>query len=91
MILPTLIPIRSAPVQPAGGDRGDERGQGVLGGGEQLGAFAGPLGGQERVAAGDQPFSGVVGVGDLGQVGLVEQGQLQRPVVGGELGDRRGP
>ena len=70
--------------QSAGGDRGGDRGAGGLGGGQQLGAFAGALGGQGRVAAGDQPFAGVVGVGDLGEVLLVEQGQLQRPVLGGQ-------
>jgi hypothetical protein len=39
-----------------------------------------------RVAAGDQPLAGVVGVADLGEVLLVEQAHLQRPVVGGQGG-----
>jgi hypothetical protein len=32
---------------------------------------------------GDEPFAGVVGVDDLGQVLLVEQRHLQWPAVGG--------
>ena len=43
-------------------------------------AFAGTFGGQGGVAAGDQPFAGVVGVGDLGQVLGVEQAHLQRVI-----------
>ena len=54
--------------QPAGGHPVEDRGQVVFGGGQQLVAFAGTFGGQERVAAGDQPFSRVVGVVDLGQI-----------------------
>ncbi len=49
--------------------------------------FAGAFGRECGVAAGDQPFPGVVGVADLGQVLGVEQAHLQRPVVGGEFGD----
>jgi hypothetical protein len=49
----------------------------VLGGCcEQLLALAGPLGGQDRVAAADEPFTRVIGVGDLGEVVLVEQAPL---------------
>ena len=81
-------PVRTG--QPAGGDGGD-RGPGCLRWREQLAAFAGPLGGQERVAAGDEAFPGVVGVADLGEVVLVEQGRLQRPAFGGEGLDRRCP
>jgi len=44
--------------------------------------------GQGGVAAGDQPFAGVVGVADLGQILGVEQAHLQRPVIGGQCGDR---
>jgi hypothetical protein len=40
--------------------------------------LAGVLGGQDRVAAADEPLAGVVWGADLGQVLLVEQGQLQR-------------
>jgi len=65
-------------------------GEEVLGGGEQLAAFAGPFVGQERVAAGDEAFAGVVGVGDLGEVVLVEQGRLQRSAGRGQGLDGRG-
>ena len=77
--------------QGAATDAGHDLVEQCLGGVEQGAAFAGAFGGQQRVAAGDQPLAGVVGVGDLGQVLLVEQGQLQRPVRGGERGDRRRP
>ena len=60
-------------------------GEQFLGGGQQLRAFAGAFGRQGGVAAGDQPFAGVVGVADLGQVLGVEQAHLQRPVVGGRV------
>ena len=40
------------------------------------------------VSADDQPFAAVVGVADLGQVLGVEQAHLQRPVLGGQFGDR---
>ena len=40
---------------------------------EQVLALAGAVGGQHRVAAGDQPLAGEVRAGDLGQVLLVEQ------------------
>ncbi len=48
------------------------------GGLQQLAALAGPLICQERVAAGDQPLPGVVRGGDLGHVGVIEQGRLDR-------------
>ncbi len=51
------------------------------------GAFVG----QGGVAAGDQPFRGVVGVADFGEVDGVEQRHLQGPVIGGQRGDLRGP
>ena len=44
---------------------------------------------KQRVATGDEPFVGVVGMGELGQVALVEEAELQRSVVfdqGGDLG-----
>jgi hypothetical protein len=65
-------PVRAG--QPAFGHRRGEGSQRFFGGGQQRVTFAGSFIGQCRVAAGDQPFAGVVGVGDLGQVGLVEQG-----------------
>src|SRR6266568_8915688 len=61
--------------------------QELLGGGQQVLALAGPLGGQQRVAAGDQPLAQVVRAGDLGQVLLIEQGHLQRAAVIGELAE----
>jgi hypothetical protein len=60
-------------------------GQQLLGGGEQLAAGAGTVGGQDRVAAGDQPLAGVVRAGDLGEVLLVEEAELERAAVGYEL------
>ena len=74
----------------AGLDAGEEGGEQLLGGGEQVLAGAGAVGGQDRVAAGDQPLAGEVRRGDLGEVLLVEQAELQRPVVGHELLDGRG-
>src|SRR5512142_1961558 len=52
-----------------GGDLGQVR----LGCGQQVLALAGALGGQDRVAAGDQPLPGVVRGADLGEVLLIEQ------------------
>jgi hypothetical protein len=43
-----------------------DAGELFLGGGQQVVAFAGAFLGQGGVAAGDEPFIGVVGVGDLG-------------------------
>jgi hypothetical protein len=48
----------------------------------------GRLGGQHRVAAAEA-LAGEVRRGDLGEVLLVEQGQLERAVVGHELADRQ--
>ena len=53
----------------------------VLGGRQQLVAFAGALVGQGRVVAAHQPLAGIVRVADLEQVLLIEQRQLQRPVL----------
>ena len=88
MTLPTAIADLAGAGQGAGGDPVGDAGEQFLGRGQQLCAFAGAFGRQRWVAAGDQPFAGVVGVGDLGQVLGVEQAHLQRPVVAGELGDR---
>jgi hypothetical protein len=46
--------------------------------------------GQQRIAAGDQALVGVVGVADLGEVVLIEQGGLQWATGSRQLGDRRG-
>jgi hypothetical protein len=51
----------------------------------------GRAGGQDRVAAGDQPLAGEVRGGDLGQVLLIEQGQLEGAIIGHQLLDGRGP
>ena len=61
-----------------------------FGGRQHAFALRRPQLGQGGVAAGDQPFPGVVGVGDLGQVLGVEQAHLQRPVLRGQRLDRRG-
>ena len=76
--------------QPAGLDAGDEGGEQLLGRGQQVLPLAGAVGGQHRVAAGDQPLAGVVTGGDLGQVLLIEEAELERPVLGHQLLDRRG-
>jgi hypothetical protein len=49
----------------------------ATGGGQQLGTFAGALGGQDGVAAAHQPLPGKVWGGDVNEVVFVEQGQLQ--------------
>ena len=63
----------------------------VLGDGQQLFAFAGPLRSQQRVLADHQAFAGIVGAGDLRHVAVIEQRGLQRPAFGRELLDRRSP
>ena len=63
----------------------------LLGGGQQLGAFAGPLFGQQRVLADHQAFARIIGAGDLGHVAVIKQRGLQRPARCGELLDRRRP
>jgi hypothetical protein len=63
----------------------------LLGGRQQLGAFAGPLFGQQRVLAHHQALAGIVGAGDLGHVAIIEQRGLQRPAVSCELLDRWRP
>ena len=86
MTLPTAVPTRG-PGQPAGRDAGGDRGEELLGGGQQGFALAGAFVGQRGVAAGDQPLAGKVRRGDLGEVLLVEEAELQRAVVGHELAD----
>ena len=49
-----------------------------LGRGEQRLALSGPLFGQERVLRTDESLTGIVGMGDLAEVHLVEQAHLQR-------------
>jgi hypothetical protein len=76
--------------EPAGRSAGGDRGEQLLGGRQEGLALAGALAGQGRVAAGDQPLAGEVLAGDLGEVLLVEEAELERAVVGGELADGRG-
>jgi hypothetical protein len=56
----------------------------------KLAAGAGAVGGQDGVAAGDQPLAGKVRGGDLGQDLLAGQAELERAVVGHQLADGRG-
>jgi hypothetical protein len=83
-------PDRPGAGESARGDASGDWGQELFGGGQQGRALAGAVGGQDRVAASDQPLSGVVRAGDFGQVLLVEQAHLQRPAIGHELFDRGG-
>ncbi len=86
MSLPASTPIVAAPVsRPADLDPGDEGGEQLLDRLQQVLALAGAVGGRRGVAASDQPLAGVVIGGDLGQVLLVEEAELERPVVGQEL------
>ena len=87
--MPTSIPISAAPAT-AGRHPGDEGGEELLGGGQQVLALAGAVGGQDRVAAGDEPLAGEVRRGDLGEILLIEEAELERAVVGHELFDGGG-
>jgi len=98
-VLADLAPVDDSPdadadlvrvLDPALAELVFDLGQEGVGGGQQILALAGALGGQQRVPAGDQPLAGVIRAGDLGQVLLVEQRHLQRAAGGGELADRRG-
>ena len=87
VVLGHLVPDPDLPgtAQAPGAGGGGDLGQLGVGGVQQRQASAGPLGGQGGVAARDQAFAGVVRVGDLGEVGLVEQKCLQtgttRPLI----------
>jgi hypothetical protein len=88
--LPDPDPDLAGTGQAPGGRGSADLGQLRVGGLQQGQAFTGPLGSQGGVAARDQAFGRVVGVADLGEVHLVEQGHLQRAVVGGQGRYRRG-
>jgi alpha-D-ribose 1-methylphosphonate 5-triphosphate synthase subunit PhnI len=62
-----LADVRAA-LQFPGGDAGGDRREQLLGGGEEGFSLAGAFLGQGGVAAGDEPFAGEVGRGDLGEV-----------------------
>ncbi|MER9134479.1 hypothetical protein [Mesorhizobium sp. M0768] len=56
-------------------------GEVALGSLQQFAALAGALGRQVRVAAHHEALAGIVRALDLGQVAIIEQRQLQRPVL----------
>ena len=74
MTSPDLLADLGGSGEPAGGDAGDERGEELFGGGEEVLALAGALVGEGGVAAGDKALAGEVVAGDLGEVLLVEAG-----------------
>ena len=49
----------------------------TLGGCQQVLALAGAFAGQIGIAANNQPFARIIGGGDLGEIALIEQRQLQ--------------
>ena len=82
MIFPACKPILSGSLIRPAVDPGGDLAQVVLGGPQQVLALTGALASQDRVAAGDQPLAWVVRAGDLGQVLLVQQAELEGPVIG---------
>ena len=70
----------------AAGDLIGQLGQRRLGGVQQILALAGAFLGQQRVPADDQTFAGEIGGGDLGQIALVEQRELEGAGVDAERG-----
>jgi hypothetical protein len=85
-----LVPISAFPGEPADGGAGDDGGEVLLDGGQQGLALAGAFLGEGGVAAGDEPLAGEIIRRDLGEILLIEQRQLQRPVVVHQLPDRGG-
>ena len=82
-----LVAPAQRPAGPAGGGR--DLGEVLFGGRQQLAAFAGAFVGQGGVVAAHQPLPGKIRGGDLDEVLLIKQRQLQRP--GGHEGfDLRG-
>ena len=77
---PDPDPDRPGRGEPARGHRCGDDGEVGLGRGQELAAVVCSFVGQGGITAGDEAFPGVVRVGDLGQVGLIEQGLLHRPV-----------
>src|SRR3989304_6026529 len=68
------------PLRARGG--GHDLGQLAFGRRQELPTLAGPLLGQEGVLTDDEPLAGVVRMGDLGQVLLIKERQLQGPARG---------
>ena len=62
----------------------------ALGGIEQFLPLVATSGGEVGIAADDEAFTGIVLGGDLGHIPLIEQGELQRTVLGGKLADGGG-
>jgi len=77
--LPGPDPDLARVLDPPGGDLGGDLAQVGLGGGQQVLAGAGALGGLERAAAGDQPPAGEVPGDDLSQVLLVNSDSCSGP------------
>jgi hypothetical protein len=88
--LPDPYPDLVLVFQPPGGHWRQDFLQVCLGGGEQAVPFMPPGFSQGGIAAAHQPFARVIGVADLGEVLLIEQGQLQRPAISGQDRDVRG-
>src|ERR1700679_329524 len=90
---PTARPISVASRKGSPGpDPGGDTGQIPLGRSQQVVALACPLSREQRIAADDQPLAReLLGRLDLGQVPLIEQRKLQRPLLGRQLLDRAVP
>ena len=88
--LPTSTPMGPAPVSLPARTRAMRGARSFSVAASRSCALAGAVGGQDRVAAGDQPLAGEVIGGDLGEVLLIEEAELERAVVGHQLADGGG-
>ena len=88
--LPTSTPIAAAPASRPARTRATSGASSSSVAASRSSRLRAPVGGQHRVAAGDQPLAGEIIRGDLGEILLTGQGQLQRPVAGDQLADGRG-
>jgi hypothetical protein len=61
--------------------RGRDSFEFLLGREQEVLALARPFLGQQGIAAHHQPLARVLGMSDLGEVGLIKQRQLQRPIA----------
>jgi hypothetical protein len=59
------------------------------GGGQQFAAFTRPLIGEQRIATDDEPLARIIERGDLSQIAIVEQRELQFAGVDELAGGRR--